>query len=116
MKIIEKWGTGIPRIFRECKEYGLPDPKVIDFDGDVRVNMYRKVELYDHEKVNDRVNEKVNDKVTEKVTKKVTEKEQEILDLLSENAELTLRIKSLKEKNRLEHIGSARKGYWKIKQ
>ena len=71
-------------------------------------------------------------KVTKKVTEKVTEKEQEILDLLSENAELTLvqmaeklqvsrktitlRIKSLKEKNRLEHIGSARKGYWKIKQ
>lgn len=23
MKIIEKWGTGIPRILRECKEYGL---------------------------------------------------------------------------------------------
>lgn len=44
MKIIEKWGTGIPRIFRECKEYGLPDPKLIDFDGDFRVNLYRKSE------------------------------------------------------------------------
>jgi len=44
MKIIEKWGTGIPRIFRECKEYGLPEPKLMDFDGDFRVNMYRNVE------------------------------------------------------------------------
>ena len=26
MKIIEKWGTGIPRIFRECAEYDLPKP------------------------------------------------------------------------------------------
>lgn len=41
MKIIEKWGSGIPRIIRECKEYGLPDPDFIDFDGDFRVNMYR---------------------------------------------------------------------------
>lgn len=41
MKIIEKWGTGIPRIFRECRDYGLPDPELIDFDGDFRVNMYR---------------------------------------------------------------------------
>ncbi len=44
MKIIEKWGTGIPRILRECIEYGLPEPQLIDFDGDFRVNMYRKQE------------------------------------------------------------------------
>ena len=126
MKIIEKWGTGIPRIFRECKEYGLPDPKVIDFDGDVRVNMYRKVELYDHEKVNDRVNEKVNDKVNEKVN------ENDVLSLLIEQPEYTVtqlaeklmvsrktianKLKILKEKEKIERIGSARKGYWKIKQ
>ena len=42
MKIIEKWGSGIPRIIRECKEYGLPEPEFLDFDGDFRVNMYRK--------------------------------------------------------------------------
>lgn len=41
MTIIEKWGTGIPRLLRECREYGLPEPKVMDFDGDFRVNMYR---------------------------------------------------------------------------
>lgn len=39
MKIIEKWGIGIPRIFREYRDYGLPDPELIDFDGDFRVNM-----------------------------------------------------------------------------
>ena len=130
MKIIEKWGTGIPRIFRECKEYGLPDPKVIDFDGDVRVNMYRKVELYAHEKVNDRVNEKVNDKVNEKVNNKVNEND--VLSLLIEQPEYTVtqlaeklmvsrktianKLKILKEKEKIERIGSARKGYWKIKQ
>ena len=43
MKIIEKWGSGIPRILRECSEYGLPEPKFIDFDGDFRVNMYRQL-------------------------------------------------------------------------
>lgn len=44
MKIIEKWGSGIPRILRECSEYGLPEPEFIDFDGDFRVNMYRWTE------------------------------------------------------------------------
>ena len=33
MKIIEKWGSGIPRIIRECQEYGLPEPELIDFDS-----------------------------------------------------------------------------------
>jgi len=42
MRIIEKWGSGIPRIIRECKDYGLPEPEFIDFEGDLRVNMYRK--------------------------------------------------------------------------
>lgn len=42
MKIIEKWGSGIPRMLRECGEYGLPEPEFIDFDGDFRVNMYRQ--------------------------------------------------------------------------
>lgn len=112
MKIIEKWGTGIPRIFRKCKEYGLPDPQVVDFDGDVRVNMYRKVELYDHEKVNDRVNEKT------------------VLSLLMENPGYTVtqmsetlkvsrktvanRLKTLKEEKTIERVGSSRKSYWKI--
>ena len=73
---------------------------------------------------------KVTEKVIEKVTEKVTEKEQEVLALLLENANYTMpqlaeklkisrktiavRLKSLKEKNVIERVGSDRKGYWKI--
>lgn len=57
MKIIEKWGSGIPRIIRECKEYGLPDPEFIDLDGDFRVNMYRHIS--DHASYH--VNETIGD-------------------------------------------------------
>lgn len=42
MRIIEKWGTGIPRLIRECEAYGLPRPELISMDGDFRVNMYRR--------------------------------------------------------------------------
>ena len=128
MKIIEKWGTGIPRIFRECEEYGLPKPKLIDFDGDFRVNMYRGMEKKSN--ADARVNEKVNDKVNEKVNDKVNEND--VLSLLIEQPEYTVtqlaeklmvsrktianKLKILKEKEKIERIGSARKGYWKIKQ
>ena len=117
MKIIEKWGTGIPRIFRECGEYGLPEPELIDFDGDFRVNIYRKNSEQQH-------------RVTEKVTERVTEKEEKVLALLLDNPEITMmqlaekleisrktvaiRLKSLKEKGVILRIGSDRKGYWKV--
>ena len=120
MKIIEKWGTGIPRIFRECEEYGLPEPKLIDFDGDFRVNMYRRIE--NESAPDDRVNDKVNNKEPEKA----------VLSLLMENPEYTVtqladmlnvsrktianKMKVLKERNIIERVGSSRKGYWKIKQ
>ena len=42
MNLIEKWGSGIPRILQECKAYGLEEPEIIDFNGDVRVNLYRR--------------------------------------------------------------------------
>jgi len=41
MKIIEQWGSGIPRIINECSEYSLKEPELIDLDGDFRVNLYR---------------------------------------------------------------------------
>ena len=127
MKIIEKWGTGIPRIFRECREYGLPDPELIDFDGDFRVNMYRK-SLKSENKVTEKVTE-VTEKVTE-VTEKVTDIEAKILKLIYDNPTITTskladmlsvtrktistHIKIMKKNNVIERIGSDRKGYWKI--
>ena len=123
MKIIEKWGTGIPRIFRECTEYGLPEPELIDFDGDFRVNMYRK-SLISEKQVTD-VTEKVTD-----VTEKVTGIEVKILELISNNPAITTsklanmlpvtrktistHMKTMKKNNVIERIGSDRKGYWKI--
>ena len=123
MKIIEKWGTGIPRIFRECTEYGLPEPELIDFDGDFRVNMYRK-SLISEKQVTD-VTEKVTD-----VTEKVTGIEAKILELISNDPTITTsklanmlfvtrktistHMKIMKKNNVIERIGSERKGYWKI--
>ena len=116
MKIIEKWGTGIPRIFRECTEYGLPEPELIDFDGDFRVNMYRK--------------SIIGEKQVTDVTEKVTGIEVKILELISNDPAITTsklanmlfvtrktistHMKIMKKNNVIERIGSDRKGYWKI--
>lgn len=44
MRIIEEWGSGIPRMFDEFSKYGLKEPELIDMDGDFRVNFYRNNE------------------------------------------------------------------------
>ena len=41
MNVIEAWGSGIPRMFREAQEYGLREPELIDLESDFRVNLYR---------------------------------------------------------------------------
>lgn len=42
MNLIEGWGTGIPRLMREMKEYGLSEPEFIDMETAFRINLYRR--------------------------------------------------------------------------
>ena len=70
MHIIESWGTGIPRLYNRCAEYGLPEPIFDEFGDGIKVVMYRKVSNA-VEKVSN-ANEKVsnaNEKVSNAVEK-----------------------------------------------
>jgi predicted HTH transcriptional regulator len=42
LKMIEAWGTGIPKIFEEARNYGLREPELQDMGSDFRINLYRK--------------------------------------------------------------------------
>ena len=77
MKIIEKWGSGIPRIIRECQEYGLPEPELIDFDGDFRINMYRQPSLIQAGTIGTIIGIKV------------TSPEERVLTIMKQNARVT---------------------------
>ncbi len=41
LQLIEKWGTGIPRVIEECVNFGLKEP-VFEDDGDFKVILYRE--------------------------------------------------------------------------
>ena len=45
MKIIEQWGSGIPRLLENCKSAGLREPELLEIGGSFRVNMFRNTEL-----------------------------------------------------------------------
>lgn len=42
MGIIEAWGTGLGRIQKSCREYGLKEPTIEEFGDGFRVTFYRK--------------------------------------------------------------------------
>ncbi len=41
MGLVEAWGSGIKRIFNSAKEYGLPEPKIQEFDSMFRIELFR---------------------------------------------------------------------------
>lgn len=47
LHLVEAWGSGMPRIYQEAREYGLREPELIDLDGWVRMNLYRKPFAFD---------------------------------------------------------------------
>lgn len=121
MKIIDKWGSSIPRILRECSEYGLPEPEFIDFDGDSRVNMHRQLPEKDWSHTDD-TKADTNDTISENGTK--------VLNLIKENPSITqaelkeklqvslVTVKrimaDLQKRGSIERQGSSRKGKWII--
>ena len=122
MKIIEKWGTGIPRILRECKEYGLKKPELIDFDGDFRVNMYRREEKSK--------TTQTTTQITTQTTIKLTKNDHEILQVMQNNPALSQKeiamelgwtvdrvkyyLNKMKKQEAIRRIGSSHKGYWEL--
>ncbi len=53
MNIVEAWGSGIPKMFWEAKEYGLREPELIDMGSDFRINLYREKATIDQNGVID---------------------------------------------------------------
>ena len=126
MKIIEKWGTGIPRILRECKEYGLKKQELIDFDGDFRVNMYRREE----KSKTTQTTTQTTTQITTQTTIKLTKNDHEILQVIQNNPALSQKeiamelgwtvdrvkyyLNKMKKQEAIRRIGSSHKGYWEL--
>jgi predicted HTH transcriptional regulator len=79
MKLMEHWGSGIPRIIDRVMAAGLREPEFIDGDVDLRINIYRKQ------------NDTNGDNVTKDVTKDVTieTNEAKVIDLIISNPTIT---------------------------
>lgn len=124
MNVVEAWGSGIPKMFREAEEYGLAEPELIDMGSDFRVNLYRKAAAVDQNGVvdpkgHDTKNE-TNDTKNETLLLKLIQEDPTITQKeLKEKMQISLitvkRIMNeLQNKGRIQRIGSNRSGKWSI--
>lgn len=121
MKIIEKWGSGIPRIVRECSEYGLPKPELIDFDGDFRVNMYRFTshdtnrDTDDTNRDTDDTNRDTDSKILNLIRENPRITQTELKEALAVSIATVKRLMvDLQKRGVISREGSSRKGKWII--
>lgn len=141
MNLIEKWGSGFPRILRDCRDYGLREPEILDFDGDLRVNLYRKTDqttdqITDQTPKTDQTTDqtanqtKNTDQTGTNLSVKLNDKEEAILAYIQKKPDSTqseiamatslslgtikYHTKKLQEKGCLKRMGTHRKGYWSV--
>ena len=126
MNIVEAWGSGIPKMFREAKEYGLREPELIDMGSDFRINLYRKDATTDQNGVIDPKERDTNDTKVEpndtneeailrilRTDPKATQKD--IGKMLGISLATVKRLmNTLQKDGRIQRKGSSRNGTWVI--
>ena len=130
VNIIEKWGSGIPRIMDEIREYGLQEPEFIAFENDFRVNIYRKsynTTQSTQGSTQNRINTTQDISKKEKLdVKNLTETEKTIINTIINNPEMSQKqiadnlnwtvnkvkyyMKKFKQKNILRYEGTSQNG------
>ncbi|SDX81448.1 ATP-binding protein [Eubacterium barkeri] len=123
MKIIEKWGSGIPRIIQECREYGLPEPEFLDYDGDFRVKMFRRIETGTVNGASDTIPGTIDTNQTdeEKVLALIRYNPRITQNQIKEQTGLSLRtvkriMAELQSRGCVIRIGNNRSGKWQVNE
>ena len=136
VNIIEKWGSGIPRIMDEIREYGLQEPEFIAFENDFRVNIYRKsynTTQSTQGSTQNRINTTQDISEKEKLDiKNLTETDKTIINTIINNPEMSQKqiadnlnwtvnkvkyyMKKFKQKNILRYEGTSQNGKWEIQE
>ena len=131
MKIVEAWGTGIPRIISRCKEYGLQEPVFEELGDGFLVTMFRKPTNHTNQlNQTNQSDQSTQIDVVKRQDINFSDLENRIIELLKAWPDATTKeimkklkitdnqvkyyIKKLKDDGKIERVGTNRKGSWKI--
>lgn len=133
MNLIEGWGTGIPRLFREMKEYGLVEPEFVDMEIALRINLYRATINNTNEEIvtSEETSEETDEETSEEI-KRETSGCDIILAEIKHNPFITQKqlaekvglsysgiryvMKQLQDEGLLKRVGATKKGKWIIQE
>jgi len=116
MKLMEHWGSGIPRIIECVIEAGLKEPEFVDGDVDLRINIYRG-QLGD---MSDNVTNNVTNKSPEETIIAMIEADSMVTQLkMAEALGVTTRtvkriLAKMQENGMVSREGTSRSGKWVI--
>ena len=139
MSMIEEWGSDIPKIVWEMKEYGLREPEFIDMGIGFRVNLYRKQDVdpsqeayytsqetnkkpcnTSHEMNHNEVSEKEltnTDKIRNAIAGNPSVTQQELQELTGlSRSGVRYILQQMRAAGKLDRIGSTKKGKWILKK
>ena len=131
MRIVEAWGTGIPRIISRCKEYNLQEPLFEELGDGFLVTMFRKPtnqtnqsnqtnQLDQPNPVDIEQSQIINigdleNKIIELLKARPDATTKEIVEKLEiTNNQVKYYIKKLKDDGIIKRVGTNRKGSWKV--
>ena len=139
MNMIEEWGSGIPKLMREMKEYGLREPEFIDLEIGFRVNLYRNrgdagvagSKINASTEKQDNTSQKDDRTSAEAYSEtELNDREKKLLELIRENPSITMNrmaavcglskssirytLDGLRNRGVITRKGSQKKGVWVI--
>ena len=123
MELVRELNEGIPRVFKEMKDAGLPEPKIVETAANVTVVLYNGKTANSSDKPSDNhlpENLSVHLSVTQqKILRMIAEKQYinathaaEILQISRNSVNAAISV--LKEKGLIVRIGEDKGGYWEI--
>ncbi len=123
MNLIEEWGTGIPRLIREMKEYGLREPEFIDMEIALWINLYRN-------SMTDSASNSATQGTTQAANINLSSEDKAVLQMIAQDPSVTQKkmadklgwkvdrvkyyVNKLKTNHVVERVGSSQKGYWRV--
>ena len=107
--IIEKYGSGITRIRKECKYHEIKEPIFEEFQHGFRVVLFKE------KTAQETAQETTQEKIIQLLKDNSSYTKNDLMNILHK-ADGTIKehLANLKKEGRLERIGSTKSGYWKV--
>lgn len=115
MELVRELNEGVPRIFKEMKDAGLPEPRIVETAANVIVVLHNGKVAQDSKPAANSTTEKT----TEKIMRLLAEQPSITAGQLAEELGITIdgvdyNIRKLKKQGRIVRIGGDKGGHWKI--